>query len=236
MAKVVSGFNGTTAVNINPNNGGGWTTTQPGEMWAGAQSGMQAMDWTNGVAVGGNGIQDTDIYGTPVITDVKDTDINVAAIIQLCKQAIRLYDIGSHDKKVVATEVDKLRAKMKNGTFDQYNSEELKNIFGFILGDVVSELYQNRGNEYDDILNLIFNNFPEGSGNPIKSKYGTASKYGNGSPYAKIVSDMKKYINKNGLKFPTTVNKFLKIWENFKLNKPEFDNIDVNDLYNSFTK
>lgn len=232
MAKMVSGFGGSAAVNTNPNNNLGWQTqsnenwaTDGGFNWGGAQS-------TPGVQVGTP--VSGDMFGSVNTNDIGEIDVK--SIVQLCKQAVRLYDTGSHDKKVVATEVDKLRSKIKNGTFDQYNSEELKNIFGYILGDVVSELYANRGGEYDDILNFIFANFPEGTGNPVKSKYGSTSKYGNGSPYAKVISDVKKYISKNGLKFPTTVNKFLKIWENFKLNKPELDNIDVQDLYNTFVK
>lgn len=242
MAKMVSGFGGTVAVNTNPNmEATGWandpTQANGTTMW-GVNAPTGSFDWSaQGVQVGvGANPNVGDLYPGAQIVNVTDKDIDVKTIIHLCKQAINLYDTNRHDKKVVATEVDKLRAKIKNGTFDQYNSEELKNIFGYILGDIVSELYQNRGNEYDDILNLIFTNFPEGTGNPIKSKYGSTSKYGNGSPYAKVISDVKRYINKNGLKFPTTVNKFLKIWENFKLNKPEFDNIDVNDLYNNFVK
>lgn len=243
MAKIISGVGGTSAVQ--DNGGYNWATgnynapTNGAAVWPGVSPAEASFNPVNG----GASVWDTNpvqpqtesLLGSTGV-NVGSMNIDVAAITNIIRQAVSLYDSGSHDKKLVATDVDILRKKINNKTFDPYNSVELRNIFGYILGDVVSELIQSRGSEYDDILDMIFNNFPEGTGNPVGSSYvKNGSKYANNNtPYGKLISDLKKYINKNGLKHPTTLNKFLKLWEQFKTTKPELDKVDVEAVFSAF--
>lgn len=239
MAKILQAANGTILNNPTNNAWGSSNAGVDNTGWGINQPGSTGYGWNNtdvGFGTVGAVPSGADPYGVNVGVGVSSdvNNIDVEAITTLIKQAINLYDTGKHDKKLVATEVDALRKKINNKAFDWYNSVELRNIFGYILGDVVSELTQTRGTEYDIILDLIFNNFPEGTGNPVESKYvSKGSKYaGTGTQQQnKLINDIRKYINKNGFKVPTTIGKFLKIWEQFKLSKPELDSLDVQELF-----
>lgn len=235
MAKVVQNINGVSSGYQPQPTGNMWDTTGT-QSWGtvGVSTSSDNNGWfaTQNTNVGAT----SDMFGA-VISDTAPSDINVPEIVKIIKQAISLYDTGKHDKKLVATEVDLLRGKLRSKEFDCYNSVELRNIFGYILGDVVSELIEKRGGDYDSILNVIFDNFPAGTGNPVRSQYATSgSKYASMGKYGKIINDVKRYINKNSLKNPNTVGKFLKLWDNFKASKPELDSIDVQDLFKSFTE
>lgn len=227
------------------NNGWGTQPTTGGFQsqgydWSGAGSTQPNTGWpsvnpinpmVSGVPVGETG----GVTVEPVIVNANNLDTE--AIINMMNYAISLYKTNQHDRRSVANEVAKLRQKMSAKQFDPFNSMELRNIFGYMFGDIISELTATRGNDYDSILKVIFDNFPETNTFPIESEYvKNGSKYGGVGPYAKVISDVKRFIAKNQLKTPTTVSKFLKIWEDFKTKRPELDKIDVQDLFNNFNR
>lgn len=236
MPSIIAGNNG--VVNPSANNQrwdqnwgsgiGGWNNN-------GANNGVEPYVVQN-VNTGYDNMRNVDLFGAPPVQvggDVDD-DIDVPAIIQIIKQAVRIYDSGKYDKKIVATEVDTLRSIIENNAFDAKNSEELKSIFGYILGDVVAELFDRRPNDYDCIVDTIMASFPSGTGNPPVSKY-AGSKYG-GKGYGGLVKKILSFERANNLSNARTLPKFDKIFEQFKIGRDDCDNVIIPELYKEYRR
>lgn len=246
--KIFESANGTSSVYENSSTGVNWPNssqvTGMGYDWNGGNNSVNVVN-TGSNDVWGNNIQSTTVSGIGVGASNIGVDqgftkpldvaaaINVPNILEIIKQAEYLYNSGSHDKKLPATAMDLLRNKMKNQKFDPYNSAELKDVFGYILGDLISELIVNRGADYDEIINELMRIFPKGTGNPIKSEY-AGSKYANVGKYGKLIGELRKFITRNKLNTPTTLAKFLKLWDQFKTDKSEYDKLDVEDVFKYF--
>ena len=184
-----------------------------------------------------NPMRNVDLFGSSSPVQVGgniDDEIDVPSIIQIIKQAVRIYDSGKYDKKSVATEVDALRSIIENSAFDPKNSEELKDIFGSILGDVVAELFDRRPNDYDCVIDTIMASFPQGTGNPPVSKY-AGSKYG-GKGYGGLVKKILSFERANNLQNAKTLPKFDKIFEQFKIGRDDCANVIIPELYKEYRR
>lgn len=243
--KLFENANGTTSVYENSSNGVNWPNNgynaTGGYDWS-ANNGANTVNvanndiqWGSNISTSGVGVGVSNIGVDQGFTKPLDVAaaINVPNILEIIKQAEYLYNSGSHDKKLPATAMDLLRNKMKNKKFEPYNSEELKDVFGYILGDLISELIANRGADYDEIINELMRIFPKGTGNPVKSEY-AGSKYANVGKYGKPIGELRKFITRNKLNSPTTLAKFLKLWDQFKTDKSEYDKLDVEDVFKHF--
>lgn len=225
------GFNNVgTAQPQTPNwsnsNNNGWTGNNNGN--------STCAPWPNGNNVSTDTKQTTDLFGTPTSSYYdKQSSYDVTHILSMLRDASTLYDRGVKSRVEVAKEVDKLRRRISSGTFDPHNSPELKNIFGFMFGDVIAGISDTSGGDYDSILDYIMEVFPEGSGGPVESKY-VKSQVNN--QVNNCVKAIRNYERRNGLQPAMSKGKLVKLLEQFKLAKPDVIVPDLDLLWDAYNK
>lgn len=228
MAKMNTNGNGfnNNGNGFNPQ-GSGWmgaSTAQPfttvdADGLAG-NTGGTGYDWGFGNNGGFNNPQ-TDIFGcgTGTTTNINPDDndeVTSDMITKIIKEAMNLYNNGTKDKLSVAKVVDKLRSKIKLKTFDPQNSPELKDIFGYMLGDVFSRFSAIKGAEYEVIISTLLELFPAGT-TPVKSKYEIDAGKKSLISFAK---SLRQYERANGISKSASAIKMMKIVEVYSSTKP----------------
>ena len=183
------------------------------------------------------------VFGvTQVPLDEPDDTLDVNGLKQIIKQAVTLYDKGVYNKRAVATEVDALRVKLKNNSFDANNSKELKNIFGMMVSDMFNSLLsKNMARDYDDTIDLILDLFPEGTGAPVVSKYAGSNKgkQRKSFPYDDLVLELIDFEKRNGIKMSSDKIKFEQTLNQFRKSYPErteLDNISLQSAFNAYNR
>lgn len=192
--------------------------------WGAQPTGVQQPWVSSGtVPVDNNGPARVDLFGSSGYYSNTNTsqDDGPAAIMLLVQAALKLYDQGLKSKADIAKEVDRLRRKISTNNFDADNSVELKNILGYMVGDVFAGYASSNGVEYDSVLDTIFKYFPEGSGGPMQSKYVTKKA---GDVIGDCIKAFRKYEKKNGFNPSVTKAKFLKLLDQFQI---AFPNVEV---------
>ena len=205
--------NNTGTVDLN----GGWGNTV-------SPSGTVTVETTNW----SKGDVNTSLFGENYYNNDVDP-IPTSSVVDIIKEALKLYNNGERSIKEVAREVDVLRSKVKSNTFDSdVYSEELKNIFGYILSDVVSTFAKSNPRDYDSIIDFLLKSFPEGAGGPI------ASKYSKSNSIPSVAKQIREYQVKNGFSFANTKIKFQKLINDLKLLKPALDTSNFDELYQAY--
>lgn len=229
--------------NINNHTGWGqpsYTTNQvqPGDVW-----GQQAWPMQTGTVEPIRLQSETvDLFGSTVQPaarlDYSDGEVlSPTTVADILNRANQLYDSNKDINTLpIYRQVALLRRKIQSNDFNPNRNEELKNILGYILGDLVYEwVDRGYGLDYDQLIDQILASFPQ-EDMPIEettSKYASGkSKAGRKSKLSKVAQGVQEFLKKNGLKIPKNESQFIKIWEQFKATKPELDSVDVIALYN----
>lgn len=213
-------YNVPTGVNpIQVNQTGAWSQTTPA--WNAVNPTM-----TVNTTVPAMDTSKLDIMG--VSTVVPDKNLDVEGLKKMIKQAASLYESNTYSSRPVASEVDTLRARIENETFDANSSKELKNIFGFMIGDLFNSLLSSkRFNDYDEVVDLLLELFPKGSG-VAESKYaGDGKTKKKTNYYAELAKDIRAFEVENNLDESLSEDKFNQVFNHFKLANPH--RLDLQD-------
>lgn len=231
MPSAKRGFNNvnTGGIPVNQPHVTDWGNQNNG--WTGANNGT--VSWPSGSNNVCTDKQTTDLFGSSssAYTGNQQVTYDITHVLAMLRDAGAIYDRGAKPRIEVAKEVDKLRRRISAGTFDPHDSPELKNIFGYMFGDVIAGIYDTNGGDYDSILDYIMDTFPEGSGGPVESKY---VKTQLNNQLNNFVKAFRNYERRNGLHTCTTKSKFVKTLEQFRLAKPEVIVPDLDLIWEAY--